>query len=239
MNPLQQLLLSAGSHAPLGTWIMSASPLVTEAMGHAGFEWGVIDMEHTPLDMMEVIHLLQAVGNTKMVPIVRVPWNDTVTIKRVLDAGAQTLLIPFVQNADEARRAVAATRYPPEGIRGLAGMSRGSQVRHRARLRQDGQQDRRRRAATRDTRGGGAARSDCRGAGRRFPLPRPRRLVGRARPRRQHRPPRRDARDGRRRTPLQCRRACRSAPSAARPRWWCSTARWASTMWPSAAIWAC
>jgi 2-keto-3-deoxy-L-rhamnonate aldolase RhmA len=73
-----------------------------------------------------VIHLLQAVGNTKMVPIVRVPWNDTVTIKRVLDAGAQTLLIPFVQNADEARRAVAATRYPPEGIRGLAGMSRGS-----------------------------------------------------------------------------------------------------------------
>jgi 2-keto-3-deoxy-L-rhamnonate aldolase RhmA len=126
MNPLRQLLKSCGSQAPLGTWIMAASPLVTEAMGHAGFQWGVIDMEHTPLDMMEVIHLLQAAGNTKMVPIVRVPWNDTVSIKRVLDAGAQTLLIPFVQNADEARRAIAATRYPPEGIRGLAGMSRGS-----------------------------------------------------------------------------------------------------------------
>jgi len=126
MNPLRQLLMSAGSQAPLGTWIMAASPLVTEAMGHAGFQWGVIDMEHTPLDMMEVIHLLQAAGNTKMVPIVRVPWNDTVSIKRVLDAGAQTLLIPFVQNAEEAKRAVAATRYPPEGIRGLAGMSRGS-----------------------------------------------------------------------------------------------------------------
>ena len=53
MNPLRQLLRSAGSHAPLGTWIMSASPLVTEAMGHAGFQWGVIDMEHTPLDMMD------------------------------------------------------------------------------------------------------------------------------------------------------------------------------------------
>ena len=52
MNPLRQLLKSAGSHAPLGTWIMSASPLVTDAMGHAGFQWGVIDMEHTPLDMM-------------------------------------------------------------------------------------------------------------------------------------------------------------------------------------------
>lgn len=126
MNPLRQLLLSSGAQAPLGTWIMSASPLVAEAMGHAGFHWGVIDMEHTPLDMMEVIHLLQAAGNTKMVPVVRVPWNDPVTVKRVLDAGAQTLLIPFVQNADEAARAVAATRYPPEGIRSLAGMSRGS-----------------------------------------------------------------------------------------------------------------
>jgi 2-keto-3-deoxy-L-rhamnonate aldolase RhmA len=126
MNPLRQLLKSCGSQAPLGTWIMSASPLVAEAMGHAGFAWGVIDMEHTPLDMMEIIQMLQAVGNTKMVPIVRVPWNDTVTIKRVLDAGATSLLIPFVQDAEEARRAVAATRYPPEGNRGLAGMSRGS-----------------------------------------------------------------------------------------------------------------
>jgi 2-keto-3-deoxy-L-rhamnonate aldolase RhmA len=126
MNPLRQLLKSCGAQAPLGTWIMAASPLVTEAMGHAGFQWGVIDMEHTPLDMMEVIVMLQAAGNTKMVPIVRVPWNDAVTIKRVLDAGASTLLIPFVQNAEEAKRAVAATRYPPDGIRGLAGMSRGS-----------------------------------------------------------------------------------------------------------------
>lgn len=126
MNPLRQLLKSSGSQAPLGTWIMAASPLVTEAMGHAGFQWGVIDMEHTPLDMMEVIQLLQAAGNTKMVPIVRVPWNDTVMIKRVLDAGATTLLVPFVQNADEAHHAVQAMRYPPEGRRGLAGMSRGS-----------------------------------------------------------------------------------------------------------------
>jgi 2-keto-3-deoxy-L-rhamnonate aldolase RhmA len=126
MNAFRQLLMSSGASAPLGTWIMSASPIVAEAMGHAGFHWGVLDMEHTPLDMMEVIHLLQAVGNTKMVPIVRVPWNDTVTVKRVLDAGAQTLLFPFVQNADEARRAVAATRYPPDGVRGMAGMSRGS-----------------------------------------------------------------------------------------------------------------
>jgi 2-keto-3-deoxy-L-rhamnonate aldolase RhmA len=126
MNAFRQLLRSRGAQAPLGTWIMSASPIVAEAMGYAGFEWGVIDMEHTPLDMMEVVHLLQAVGNTKMLPVVRVPWNDTVTVKRVLDAGATTLLFPFVQNAVEATQAVAATRYPPEGVRGMAGMSRGS-----------------------------------------------------------------------------------------------------------------
>jgi 2-keto-3-deoxy-L-rhamnonate aldolase RhmA len=126
MNPLRQLLLSAGAHAPLGTWVMSASPIVAEAIGHAGFDWGVLDMEHAPLDLMGLVHMLQAVGNTRMVPVVRVPWNDTVTVKRVLDAGAHTLLFPFVQNADEARRAVAATRYPPEGVRGMAGMSRGS-----------------------------------------------------------------------------------------------------------------
>jgi 2-keto-3-deoxy-L-rhamnonate aldolase RhmA len=126
MNPFRQLLKSCGSSAPIGTWIMSASPLVAEAMGAAGFDWGVIDMEHAPLDIMGVVHLLQAVGNTRMVPVVRVPWNDAVTVKRVLDAGATTVLFPFVQNADEARQAVAATRYPPDGMRGMAGMSRAS-----------------------------------------------------------------------------------------------------------------
>ncbi len=132
MNPFKQLMQAAQargpSHAaPVGTWIMSASPIVAEATGYAGFEWAVVDMEHTPLDLMDVVHLLQAVGNTPMLPVLRVPWNDTVMIKRVLDAGAKTLLVPFVQNADEAARAVAATRYAPEGVRGMAGMSRGSQ----------------------------------------------------------------------------------------------------------------
>jgi 2-keto-3-deoxy-L-rhamnonate aldolase RhmA len=126
MNAFKRLLNSSGGHPPVGTWVMSASPIVAEAVGCAGFDWGVIDMEHTPLDMMDIVHLLQAVAGTKMVPVVRVPWNETVMVKRVLDAGAQTLLFPFVQNAEEAKRAVAATRYPPEGVRGMAGMSRGS-----------------------------------------------------------------------------------------------------------------
>jgi len=106
--------------------VMSASPLVAEAMGCAGFDWAVIDMEHTPLDLADLAHMLQAVAGTPMLPVTRVPWNDTVMVKRVLDAGAQTLLFPFVQNAEEARKAVAACKYPPMGVRGMAAMSRGS-----------------------------------------------------------------------------------------------------------------
>lgn len=126
MNAFKQLLDHAAETTPVGTWIMSASPIVCEAMGYAGFDWGVIDMEHTPLDLMDLVHMLQAVSGTKLVPVVRVPWNDTVNIKRVLDAGATTLLVPFVQNAEEAAAAVAATRYPPDGRRGMAAMSRAS-----------------------------------------------------------------------------------------------------------------
>jgi 2-keto-3-deoxy-L-rhamnonate aldolase RhmA len=126
MNAFTQLLRASGGHPPIGTWILSASPIVAEALGCAGFDWGVIDMEQAPSDMMDALHMLQAVAGTKMVPIVRLPWNDTGIVKRVLDAGGSTLLFPFVQNADEARRAVAATRYPPEGLRAIAGMSRAS-----------------------------------------------------------------------------------------------------------------
>ena len=126
MNPFRQLLRTAAAHTPLGTWILSASPLVAEAVGHAGFDWGVVDMEHAPLDVSGLVGMLQAVAATRMVPVVRVPWNEPVVVKRVLDAGATTVMFPFVQNADEARRAVAATRYPPLGVRGMVGMSRAT-----------------------------------------------------------------------------------------------------------------
>ena len=126
MNAFRRLLKSSGSQPPIGSWISSASPIVAEAMGVAGFDWGVVDMEHAPMDIMQVVQLLQALGNTKMVSVVRVPWNDAVVVKRVLDAGATTVLFPFVQNAEEARSAVATTRYPPAGQRGMSGMSRGA-----------------------------------------------------------------------------------------------------------------
>jgi 2-keto-3-deoxy-L-rhamnonate aldolase RhmA len=126
MNAFSKMLQDRKNKTPVGSWLMSASPLVAEALGCAGFDWAVVDMEHSPLDLMGMVQMLQAVGNTPMAPVVRVPWNDTVMVKRVLDAGASALLFPFIQNAEEARRAVAATRYPPEGVRGMAGMGRAS-----------------------------------------------------------------------------------------------------------------
>ena len=127
-NPFLTMLARTDHLAgyPLGTFVMSASPLIAEALGCAGFDWAVIDMEHTPLDLDDLVHMLQAVAGTPMLPITRVPWNDTVTVKRVLDAGAQTILFPFVQDAAEAGKAVAACKYPPDGVRGMAAMSRGS-----------------------------------------------------------------------------------------------------------------
>lgn len=126
MNPFRQLLRARGGQTPLGTWIMSASPLVAEAVGHAGFDFGVLDMEHSPLELGGAVQMLQALAASRMVPVLRVPVNEPVIVKRVLDAGAHTVLFPMVSSAAEARAAVAATRYPPEGVRGMAGMSRAA-----------------------------------------------------------------------------------------------------------------
>src|SRR6478609_1424868 len=111
---------------PIGTWLMSAAPSTAEALGCAGFDFLVVDTEHTPIDTPQMIDILRAIAGTPAQAIVRPPWNDMVMVKRALDAGAQSLLLPFVQNADEARRAVAYTRYPPDGVRGVAGTHRGS-----------------------------------------------------------------------------------------------------------------
>jgi 2-keto-3-deoxy-L-rhamnonate aldolase RhmA len=128
-NPFRPLL--AQSQVPLGTWLMSGAPSTAEALGCLGFDWLVVDMEHVPIDYKDAYHLLQAIAGTKAVPVVRLAWNDTVLVKRALDIGAQTLMFPFIQNAEEARRAVAATRYPAAGEpfpgqRGFAAMHRGS-----------------------------------------------------------------------------------------------------------------
>ena len=109
-----------------GTWLMSGAPSTAEALGCAGFDFLVVDMEHVPVDTPEMIEILRTMAGTPAQAVVRLPWNDMVLVKRALDGGAQNVMMPFVQNADEARRAVAYTRYPPEGIRGVAAMHRAS-----------------------------------------------------------------------------------------------------------------
>ena len=111
---------------PIGTWLMSAAPSTAEALGCAGFDFLVVDTEHVPLDTAQTIEILRAIAGTPASAVTRVAWNDAVLVKRALDAGAQSLMFPFVQTADEARRAVASTRYPPQGTRGVAAMHRGS-----------------------------------------------------------------------------------------------------------------
>ncbi len=104
----------------VGLWSGLASPIVAEIIAGAGFDWIVIDGEHGPNDITTLLPQLQAMRGGTAEPVYRVPWNDAVLIKRALDVGARTLLVPFVQNAEEARKAVAATRYPPLGIRGVS-----------------------------------------------------------------------------------------------------------------------
>lgn len=109
-----------------GLWLTLASPMVTEAVSHLAFDWLAFDMEHTPVDVSGLQPLLQAAAAGSAGPVVRVAWNDPVVIKRVLDTGPQTILVPFVQTEEDARHAVAASRYPPYGIRGVAGATRAS-----------------------------------------------------------------------------------------------------------------
>ncbi|MDE2347377.1 MAG: 2-dehydro-3-deoxyglucarate aldolase [Gammaproteobacteria bacterium] len=118
----------AGSHdAPLlGTWLMSAAPAVAEALGFCGFDFLVVDMEHSPIDAAETIGLLRAIAGTPCEPVVRIPWNDQIVVKRVLDSGARSVMFPFVQSAEEAAAAVSYTRYPPDGVRGVAAIHRAS-----------------------------------------------------------------------------------------------------------------
>ena len=110
----------------LGLWCGMTSPIGAEILAGAGFDWIVIDGEHAPNDIPLLVTQLQAMRGGTAEPVFRVPWNEPVIIKRALDAGARSLLVPFVQNAPEARKAVAAARYPPLGIRGVAVVPRAN-----------------------------------------------------------------------------------------------------------------
>ena len=107
----------------LGCWTMLGSPQIAEILSLAGFDYLVLDQEHGLGDVTSLQAQLHAMSATSTVGVVRVPWNDHVYLKRVLDAGAEAVLVPGIDTADEARAAVAACRYPPRGRRGTAASS--------------------------------------------------------------------------------------------------------------------
>lgn len=110
----------------IGLWSSLGSNMVAEGIAHSGFDWILLDTEHSPNELPGLVSQLQAMKGGTATPIVRPAWNDAVLVKRLLDIGVQSLLFPFVQTPEEAKRAVAATRYPPQGIRGVATTARAS-----------------------------------------------------------------------------------------------------------------
>src|SRR5688500_4740879 len=111
-NHLKRALLAGEQQ--IGLWCSLTSAYAAEVVAGSGFDWLLLDTEHSPGDVQTVLAQLQAVAPYPISPVVRPAANDVVLIKRYLDIGVQSLLIPYVQSAEEARAAVAATRYPPE-----------------------------------------------------------------------------------------------------------------------------
>ena len=124
-NPFKRALRDGRTQ--IGMWLALANPYTAEICATAGFDWLLIDGEHAPNDIRSILAQLQAIAAYPVSPIVRAASGDTVLIKQLLDIGAQTLLIPMVESADQARALVAAVRYPPRGVRGIgASISRVS-----------------------------------------------------------------------------------------------------------------
>lgn len=118
-----------------GVWIHSASPSVVEALGDTGYDCLILDCEHGPASLEQVRAQLQASYPYDCGVCVRAPWNDPVYLKQLLDLGADTVMIPMVDDAEQARAAVAACRYPPQGRRGVGpwrAMARGIPFAHYA-----------------------------------------------------------------------------------------------------------
>lgn len=116
----------AAGRLQIGLWSQLANPIAAEVISGAGYDFIVLDSEHAPNDVVTVLPQLQIIDRSPSSAVLRMPWNDMVLAKRFLDIGAQTLLVPYIQNAEEAARAVAHVRYPPGGVRGVATMHRAN-----------------------------------------------------------------------------------------------------------------
>ncbi len=118
--------LKAGK-SQVGLWNSIGGYSIAELLGGAGYDWVLVDSEHSAIETIEILPALQAIaGSPETSALVRVAGNDPVLFKRVLDMGAQTIMVPYVQSRQEAEAAVAAMRYGPKGIRGMAGMTRAT-----------------------------------------------------------------------------------------------------------------
>ena len=124
VNPFRKAIREG--RPQIGLWCSSCSNVVAEVIAGAGFDWILIDTEHAPNELPMVLSQLQAMVGGTAAPVVRPAWNDLVLIKRLLDVGVQNLLVPYVQTVVEARAAVGAVRYPPEGVRGVAVLHRAN-----------------------------------------------------------------------------------------------------------------
>ena len=126
MNGFKNALAQPGS-AQIGLWLGLADPYTAELCATAGFDWLLVDGEHGPNDLRSMLGALQAVASYPVNPVVRIPQGDATLIKQVLEIGAQTLLVPMVEDAEQARGLVRAMRYPPHGVRGVgSGLARSS-----------------------------------------------------------------------------------------------------------------
>jgi 4-hydroxy-2-oxoheptanedioate aldolase len=119
LNPTFRDRLAEATRPLAGMWVCSGSPLVAEICAGSGLDWLLIDMEHSPNGLESVLAQLQAIAAYPITPLIRVPSGDRVTIKQILDLGAQNLLVPMIGSAAEAREVVEAVRYPPAGSRGV------------------------------------------------------------------------------------------------------------------------
>ena len=126
LSPNRFLAGLRANQPQIGMWLSLSSPFSTEAVAGAGFDWALIDMEHSPNELGSVLAQLQALAPYPTTAIVRPDWNDAVKVKRLLDIGAPGLLFPMVQTPNEAAAAVSATRYPPRGLRGVSVATRAN-----------------------------------------------------------------------------------------------------------------
>ena len=123
-NRFKQAIAKGTLH---GLWLALADHYSAEVCAGSGFDFFVLDGEHSPIDLRTILHQLQAIAGYAVAPVVRPPTDDPVLVKQLLDIGVENLLVPMVESAEQARRIVASTRYPPQGFRGVgSGIARAA-----------------------------------------------------------------------------------------------------------------